>query len=84
MTHDGAGRALHFYPLQNYILGPHEVLLMSDYSPASEQDEEARVCAINEVLERIKQLEEERRYGLWPGKYRVAFIKDEQEQGIEI
>jgi conjugative transfer signal peptidase TraF len=35
MTHDGAGRPLHFYALQNYILGPHEVLLMSDYSSAS-------------------------------------------------
>jgi hypothetical protein len=50
----------------------------------NEQDEEARVCAINEVVERIKQREEERRYGLWHGKYRVDFIKDDQEQGIEI
>ena len=32
---DGAGRPLQFYSLQNYTLGPNEVLLMSDYSSAS-------------------------------------------------
>jgi len=35
LTKDAAGRPLHFYPLQNYVLGPNEVLLMSEYSPAS-------------------------------------------------
>ena len=35
LAKDGAGRALQFYPVQNYILGPNEVLLMSEYSPAS-------------------------------------------------
>jgi conjugative transfer signal peptidase TraF len=35
LTKDAAGRPLHFYPLQNYILGPNEVLLMSEYSAAS-------------------------------------------------
>jgi conjugative transfer signal peptidase TraF len=33
--HDGAGRPLQTYLLKDYILGPDEVLLMSDYSPAS-------------------------------------------------
>ena len=32
---DGAGRPLEPYLLNNHILGPDEVLLMSDYSPAS-------------------------------------------------
>jgi conjugative transfer signal peptidase TraF len=32
---DGAGRALQPYLLKDHILGPDEVLLMSDYSPAS-------------------------------------------------
>jgi conjugative transfer signal peptidase TraF len=32
---DGAGRPLQPYLLKDYILGPYEVLLMSDYSPAS-------------------------------------------------
>jgi conjugative transfer signal peptidase TraF len=32
---DGAGRPLQPYLLKDYILGPGEVLLMSDYSPAS-------------------------------------------------
>lgn len=35
LPHDGSGRPLHFYPLRDYILGPSEVLLMSDYNPAS-------------------------------------------------
>jgi conjugative transfer signal peptidase TraF len=35
LTKDGAGRPLSFHPLQNYTLCPGEVLLMSDYSPAS-------------------------------------------------
>jgi hypothetical protein len=32
---DGAGRPLFPYSLKDYILGPGEVLLMSDYNPAS-------------------------------------------------
>ena len=32
---DGAGRPLQPYLLKNYILGPGEILLMSDYSPES-------------------------------------------------
>ena len=32
---DGAGRPLRPYALKDHILGPDEVLLMSDYSPAS-------------------------------------------------
>ena len=35
LLHDGTGRPLQFYPLQNYILRPDEVLLMSDYSALS-------------------------------------------------
>lgn len=35
MTNDGDGRPLHYFPLQNYILGTNEVLLMSEYNPAS-------------------------------------------------
>jgi conjugative transfer signal peptidase TraF len=32
---DGAGRALKPYAIMDYVLGPNEVLLMSDYNPAS-------------------------------------------------
>jgi len=32
---DGAGRALEAYKLEDYVLGAGEVLLMSEYSPAS-------------------------------------------------
>jgi conjugative transfer signal peptidase TraF len=32
---DGAGRPLQAYLLEDHILGPGEVLLMSDYNPAS-------------------------------------------------
>jgi len=60
-------------------------------------EEEARACAIQEVMEGIAAIEEmkasepeiraiadeQRRYGTWHGKYRVDFMKD-QEQGIEI
>ena len=35
LARDGAGRPLHPYLLNNSILGPGEVLLMSDYNPAS-------------------------------------------------
>jgi conjugative transfer signal peptidase TraF len=35
MTKDAAGRPLRFYPLQNYVLGPDEALVMSDYSSTS-------------------------------------------------
>ena len=35
LTKDGAGRSLRCFPIRNYILGSHEVLLMSEYSPAS-------------------------------------------------
>jgi conjugative transfer signal peptidase TraF len=34
LTEDAAGRSLQFYPLQNYTLGPDEILIMSE-SPAS-------------------------------------------------
>src|SRR6202022_966436 len=33
--HDGSGRPLQPYLLEDYILGPSEVLLMSDYNAAS-------------------------------------------------
>jgi hypothetical protein len=61
-----------------------ETFLEYTYRERTDQDEEARVCATNEVLERIKHQEEQQGYGVWHGKYRVDFIKDEQEQGIEI
>jgi conjugative transfer signal peptidase TraF len=32
---DGAGRPLQLYALKDHILGPDQVLLMSDYSPSS-------------------------------------------------
>lgn len=35
LNHDGAGRPLLPYPLKDYELLPGEVLLMSDYNPAS-------------------------------------------------
>ena len=35
MTQDGAGRPLQYFPLENHLLGPNEVLLMSEYSPTS-------------------------------------------------
>jgi conjugative transfer signal peptidase TraF len=35
LTRDAAGRPMVYYPLTDYVLGPDEVLLMSDYNPAS-------------------------------------------------
>jgi conjugative transfer signal peptidase TraF len=35
LEHDAAGRPLVCYQLAGYVLGPGEVLLMSDYNPAS-------------------------------------------------
>jgi conjugative transfer signal peptidase TraF len=32
---DAAGRPMVPYPLKDYVLGPDEVLLMSDYNPSS-------------------------------------------------
>jgi conjugative transfer signal peptidase TraF len=35
LTYDAAGRPMVYYPIKDYVLGPDEVLLMSEYNPAS-------------------------------------------------
>jgi conjugative transfer signal peptidase TraF len=35
LIHDAAGRPMPRYPLNEYMLGPDEVLLMSDFNPSS-------------------------------------------------